>query len=226
MWRWPISCAATPRATAHDRRFEFPWLRRAVSREGPGGRPSPVRLRSFGTFPPSPCRPPVFAGGRSFWGADMNWPRRSAPDVDILAGKIFAELLRAARAGEPCPTGGQLMNLTGASEGAVYRRLCAMDRDGVIRIHKITRLTRRIEIPGENVSTAPTRRQGRRAAAVRAPSPGTAPRRCLRCRRNFDSEGIHNRVCEPCKSSQAWRAADDGASALPARPAAAMPGAG
>lgn len=145
-------------------------------------------------------------------------------DLDALARKIFAEIARAARAGEPCPTGGHLIALTGVSEGAVKRRIDAMEQAGLIRIYKISRLVRRIEICAENVSTAPTRR-ARPAAAVREPRPGTAPRRCLRCRADFNSEGIHNRICEPCKSSAAWRAGTDGGSDLPGRPAAALPGA-
>lgn len=44
-------------------------------------------------------------------------------------------------------------------------------------------------------------------AAPRAPrqppAPGTA-RRCLRCQEMFPSEGIHNRVCGPCKRSDEW----------------------
>lgn len=29
----------------------------------------------------------------------------------------------------------------------------------------------------------------------------TSPRTCLRCRKMFDSEGPHNRMCSPCRSS-------------------------
>lgn len=27
------------------------------------------------------------------------------------------------------------------------------------------------------------------------------PRRCMKCEREFDSEGIHNRLCNPCRQS-------------------------
>jgi hypothetical protein len=29
--------------------------------------------------------------------------------------------------------------------------------------------------------------------------PDTTPRNCLRCQKTFDSEGPHNRLCNPCK---------------------------
>jgi Uncharacterized protein conserved in bacteria len=37
--------------------------------------------------------------------------------------------------------------------------------------------------------------------AVNGPA---AMRRCMRCTRLFMSEGKHNRICDPCKSSEDW----------------------
>lgn len=34
------------------------------------------------------------------------------------------------------------------------------------------------------------------------PPPGTTRRACLRCQKMFDSEGIHNRICGPCKGNR------------------------
>jgi hypothetical protein len=31
--------------------------------------------------------------------------------------------------------------------------------------------------------------------------PDTTPRNCLRCQKQFDSEGPHNRLCNPCKNA-------------------------
>jgi len=31
------------------------------------------------------------------------------------------------------------------------------------------------------------------------PKPNTTPRACLRCKKTFDSEGAHNRLCAPCR---------------------------
>jgi hypothetical protein len=31
------------------------------------------------------------------------------------------------------------------------------------------------------------------------PPPGTTKRACLRCNKTFDSEGPHNRMCNPCR---------------------------
>lgn len=39
-------------------------------------------------------------------------------------------------------------------------------------------------------------------------------RRCLSCNQDFMSEGPHNRVCQPCKSHEAWQAGVDDMSAL------------
>ena len=41
--------------------------------------------------------------------------------------------------------------------------------------------------------------------------PPVTLRKCLSCRSSFESEGIHNRICDGCKSSAAWIA---GASAF------------
>ena len=35
-----------------------------------------------------------------------------------------------------------------------------------------------------------------------APQPGTTRRACLRCQKMFDSEGAHNRLCQPCKGNR------------------------
>jgi hypothetical protein len=41
----------------------------------------------------------------------------------------------------------------------------------------------------------------------RKPTPDNPRERdCLRCRQPFISEGRHNHVCGPCKSSHAWKA--------------------
>lgn len=34
------------------------------------------------------------------------------------------------------------------------------------------------------------------------PPPGTTRRACLRCQKMFDSEGAHNRICQPCKGNR------------------------
>jgi hypothetical protein len=31
--------------------------------------------------------------------------------------------------------------------------------------------------------------------------PATTPRKCLRCQKQFDSEGPHNRMCGPCRNT-------------------------
>lgn len=40
--------------------------------------------------------------------------------------------------------------------------------------------------------------------------PPTTRRPCLMCRRPFDSEGAHNRICGECKKTHAWREGGDG----------------
>lgn len=37
-------------------------------------------------------------------------------------------------------------------------------------------------------------------------------RKCLCCSKEFKSEGIHNRVCDPCKNTSAWRGGNNEAS--------------
>ena len=34
-------------------------------------------------------------------------------------------------------------------------------------------------------------------------------RKCLFCEQNFQSEGIHNRLCTPCKSTGYWQTGND-----------------
>ena len=34
------------------------------------------------------------------------------------------------------------------------------------------------------------------------PQPGATRRACLRCQKMFDSEGAHNRICQPCKGNR------------------------
>lgn len=41
---------------------------------------------------------------------------------------------------------------------------------------------------------------------ARQETPGTRQRQCLACRREFQSEGPHHRVCHACKGSNAWQA--------------------
>lgn len=56
---------------------------------------------------------------------------------------------------------------------------------------------------------ASTRTAARNLAKRIAPSPNTTPRTCLRCRAVFSSEGVGNRICGGCTSSDAWRAGAD-----------------
>lgn len=34
-------------------------------------------------------------------------------------------------------------------------------------------------------------------------------RKCMCCQKDFKSEGPHNRICLPCKSTQAWKDGND-----------------
>lgn len=43
----------------------------------------------------------------------------------------------------------------------------------------------------------------------------TEKRNCLCCGKPFDSEGIHNRVCDDCKSTSAWRSGSFDVVAMP-----------
>lgn len=117
------------------------------------------------------------------------------------------------------------MALTGASENAVNRRIYILDKAGIIKIHKISHLSRRIEICGKDIMTAPTR-PSKRIVVERAPKEGTTVRPCLRCQRDFNSEGVHNRVCVTCKSTQEWISDSGMTGSTPARPVAAKRGAG
>lgn len=42
---------------------------------------------------------------------------------------------------------------------------------------------------------------------VRTPAAERKSRKCLMCEREFESEGVHNRICRRCKASQAYRGA-------------------
>jgi hypothetical protein len=62
---------------------------------------------------------------------------------------------------------------------------------------------------GDQTKTVPgparNSRQGEDEPLRAARGPG--PRKCLMCGRLFDSAGLHNRICRPCKSSQTYRGA-------------------
>ena len=38
------------------------------------------------------------------------------------------------------------------------------------------------------------------------------PRKCLMCGNQFESEGVHNRICKKCKGTNAWRLGEPPAS--------------
>lgn len=76
----------------------------------------------------------------------------------------------------------------------------------------------RLRGPGNVVADA----LGRSRASVKrrhrqlCPAPTAAPPiKCLRCRREFASEGKHNRVCDPCKNTVSWGTGGDYSVALP-----------
>lgn len=49
---------------------------------------------------------------------------------------------------------------------------------------------------------------GAGAARTRGAAPRAGQRLCLRCDRPFVSQGSHNRICEDCKATDAWREPD------------------
>ena len=49
-----------------------------------------------------------------------------------------------------------------------------------------------------------------KAAKPEIDEPG--PRKCLMCGDQFASEGVHNRICKKCKSTNAWRRGEPPAS--------------
>ena len=49
----------------------------------------------------------------------------------------------------------------------------------------------------------------RGAVHVRKIKKNLTKRKCLACEEDFDSEGIHNRLCTLCKSTEEWEMGND-----------------
>lgn len=127
------------------------------------------------------------------------------PTEKILLGLVEA----AVRAGWPAPTSTELAEAAGmATPQHAFRALQRMARRGLLRVEGDSG-ARIITLP-DGRRTAPVeprhawrKRAARRAGTGEAPA-GTERRDCLRCRRAFDSEGPHNRICDPCKALDSY----------------------
>jgi len=64
---------------------------------------------------------------------------------------------------------------------------------------------------GETIGLSPTTRSTRGPGARKPCSDkrATTPRKCLRCRETFPSEGANEQVCATCKQSPEWRSGHD-----------------
>ena len=79
------------------------------------------------------------------------------------------------------------------------------------RTHEIQDIAKRLGRNSNAISikasrlSLPPRTQTKSVKAVRTSNPKARVRPCLSCQTPFFSEGSHHRICDRCKSTEAWR---------------------
>ena len=77
------------------------------------------------------------------------------------------------------------------------RRIAALNA-GRAEGLSLTAIARLLDIPPATFGNWVKNQEAAAQERVVAPPPVMRP--CLRCRRDFPSEGIHNRMCDPCRN--------------------------
>ena len=117
------------------------------------------------------------------------------PAERILLGVIEG----AVRAGRPAPTSAELADAAGMETPQhAFRAMQRMAQGGLLRFEGDS--GSRVITLADGRSTAPVPTRAAWAARrERERLPSARRRPCLRCGRDFRSEGSHNRICGPCK---------------------------
>ena len=108
--------------------------------------------------------------------------------ASLLIPARLEDFLRRRAAGEPYEELALRFGVTGEQ----VRSLLGKHRR---RLHEFYAL----------MGVTPPRPGGAHHKALVPPAPDAKVRRCLSCRKNFDSEGVGNQLCKTCKASEAWR---------------------